>query len=85
MKEVLLSYINQIIKDIKNEYNNIFLKRYTLFWLFVKLNILLIKIIVTIPFYIMALIFTIIIILIIKMIYNKRIANFIIKKHLLLS
>ena len=85
MKEVLLSYINQIIKDIKNEYNNIFLKRYTLFWLFVKLNILLIKIIVTIPFYIMALIFTIIIILIIKMIYNKRIANFIIKKYLLLS
>jgi hypothetical protein len=85
MKEVLLSYINQIIKDIKNEYNNIFLKRYTLFWLFVKLNILLIKIIVTIPFYIMILIFTIIIILIIKMIYNKRIANFIIKKHLLLS
>ena len=85
MKEVLLSYINQIIKDIKNEYNNIFLKRYTLFWLFVKLNILLIKIIVTIPFYIMALIFTIIIILIIKMIYNKRISNFIIKKHLLLS
>lgn len=84
MKEVLLSHINQIIKTIKNEYNNLFLKRYTLFWLFVKLNILFIKTIVIIPFYIIALIFTIIIILIIKMIYNKRIANFIIKKHLLL-
>jgi hypothetical protein len=84
MKEVLLSHINQIIKTIKNEYNNLFLKRYTLFWLFVKLNILFIKTIVKIPFYIIALIFTIIIILIIKMIYNKRIANFIIKKHLLL-
>jgi hypothetical protein len=84
MKEVLLSHINLIIKTIKNEYNNLFLKRYTLFWLFVKLNILFIKTIVIIPFYIIALIFTIIIILIIKMIYNKRIANFIIKKHLLL-
>jgi hypothetical protein len=84
MKEVLLSHINLIIKAIKNEYNNLFLKRYTLFWLFVKLNILFIKTIVIIPFYIIALIFTIIIILIIKMIYNKRIANFIIKKHLLL-
>ena len=84
MKEVLLSHINLIIKTIKNEYNNLFLKRYTLFWLFVKLNILFIKTIVKIPFYIIALIFTIIIILIIKMIYNKRIANFIIKKHLLL-
>ena len=84
MKEVLLSHINQIIKTIKNKYNNLFLKRYTLFWLFVKLNILFIKTIVIIPFYIIALIFTIIIILIIKMIYNKRIANFIIKKHLLL-
>lgn len=83
MKEVLLTHINQTIKLIKSEYDSLLLKRYTLFWLYINTVLFSITNIIMLPIYIMQIIVIFIIVLIIKSIYNKRVANFIIRKHLL--
>ena len=83
MKEVIKKLINRIIFEIKTDYNKLLSSNYSIFGLYINYIIFLLQYIVIVPIYIMAVIFTIFIILIIKTIYNRRMSNFIIKKHLL--
>jgi hypothetical protein len=83
MKEAIKKLINHIIFEIKTDYNKLLSRNYSSLGLYINYIIFLITYIVIVPIYIMAVIFTIFIILIIKTIYNRRMSNFIIKKHLL--